>query len=266
MSAARLSPGRLGLRLFGCLVGLWLIAPTLVVVPMSLTDEKSFRFPPTGWSTHWYSEFFSDPLWGEALVHSLVIATVVAVIATILGTAAAFAIVRGRFPGKAVANTLLISPMVVPVVIIAIGMYIVELEWHLVGTYLGFFLAHTVIALPFVLITVSASLRTFDRRLEHAAATLGSGPLSTFFRVTLPGIRSGVFAGALFAFIVSFDEVVISTFLVSTNLRTLPVQMFSSLTQEQNPTVAVASTLMFVVTTVLLVVIAIVMRGRDRAR
>jgi putative spermidine/putrescine transport system permease protein len=245
------------------LIGVWLLAPMLVVIPMSLTDRRSLGFPPSGWSLQWYERFFTEEQWHGALLTSVQIALLVTVLATGFGTAAAFALVRGRFPGKGAVNALLLAPLVVPVVIVAIAVFGVYLRWQLSGTVLGFVMAHTALALPFVIITVSASLRGFDRRLELAAANLGASPATTFRKVTLPLILPGVLSGALFAFITSFDEVVVALFLQSPDVRTLPVQMFTSVTREVDPTIAAASTMILVLTTALLVLFAFTRRQEE---
>jgi putative spermidine/putrescine transport system permease protein len=245
------------------LIGVWLLAPMLVVIPMSLTDRRSLGFPPSGWSLQWYERFFTEEQWHGALLTSVQIALLVTVLATVLGTAAAFALVRGRFPGKGAVNALLLAPLVVPVVIVAIAVFGVYLRWQPSGTVLGFVMAHTALALPFVIITVSASLRGFDRRLELAAANLGASPATTFRKVTLPLILPGVLSGALFAFITSFDEVVVALFLQSPDVRTLPVQMFTSVTREVDPTIAAASTMILVLTTALLVLFAFTRRQEE---
>ncbi len=254
--------GRIALVALCTLISMWLILPTLVVIPMSFNEAKSFAFPPEGFTTRWYSNFFSNPEWYEALLTSLQIAVLVTVLAVVLGTAAAFALVRGRFPGKGAINALLLAPMIVPIVVIAVGVFAVYLRWHLSGKMLGFVLVHTTLAIPFVLITVSASVRTLDRRLELAAASLGANPWTTFRTVTLPLIRPGVMAGALFAFITSFDEVVVALFLQSPDVRTLPVQMFTSVTREIDPTLAAASTMIIALTTSL-ILLSLFVRERE---
>jgi putative spermidine/putrescine transport system permease protein len=241
-----------GLWAFAALVGLWMVAPALIVLPMSFTGVQTFQFPPPSWSTRWYSAFFTDPAWYRSLLTSLEVALLVTVLATVLGTAAALGLSRGRFPGKLVVRAFILSPIIVPVVVVAIGVYAVFLSWNLSGSVLGLVLAHTSLAVPFVVVTVSASLATFDRSLERAAASLGANPLVTFLRVTLPNIRAGVLVGALFAFITSFDELVEALFLVSPLVRTLPVQMYASVTREVDPTLAASSTMILLFTTALL--------------
>jgi putative spermidine/putrescine transport system permease protein len=246
-------PGRaawVALSAVAALVALWLVAPMLVVIPTSFTGLETFQFPPPRWSTHWYGSFVHDPAWMHALLTSLEIAVIVTGIATALGTAAALALAKARPVARIPVNTFLVIPLIVPSVVVAIGIYAVFLKWHLVGSVQGFVLAHTCLAIPFVVVTVGSSLQSFDPRLEDAAASLGSHPFRTFMTVTARLIAPGIAAGALFAFIASFDELVIALFLVDPGTRTLPVQMFTTVVTEPNPTVAVAATLIFCSTVV----------------
>ena len=252
----RRQPGRVVLYLVGGLVALWLVAPILVVVPLSFTGKASFNFPPHSWSTRWYHNLFSDPEWSHALIHSVDIALLVVALSTILGTACAVGLDRGSFRGRAVVRALVMSPMIIPVVIVAVGVYAVFLPWHLVGKTLGFTLAHTALAIPFVVVTVTTSLNGFDRRLETAAASLGATPWTAFVKVTLPLIAPGIFAGAVLAFVTSFDEVVVALFLASPELKTVPVQMFDTV-QDVDPTIAAASTVVLGVTSLIVVIAAI---------
>ena len=252
----------ISLRVATTIVAIWLVAPILVVIPTSFEGNTSFAFPPTALSLRWYSAFFSNPQWSAALVSSLKIAAIVTVVATVMGTGAALGLSRCRRFARAPITAALLLPMIVPSVIFAVGVYSVFLQWHLIGTTLGFVLAHTCVALPFVVVTVTASLRGLDRRLEDAAATLGATPLRTFWQVTAPLIRPGIVTGALFAFVASFDELVVALFLVDPTLRTLPVQMYTSVVVQPDPTVAVASTLIFMTTLAVLVGALLVSRGR----
>jgi putative spermidine/putrescine transport system permease protein len=256
------APRRPFLKAFCVLVGILLIAPTLVVIPLAFTSVRSFEFPPPGFSTQWFEEFFTDPDWLDSAILSLQVAAVVVVLATVLGTLAAFALVRGQGRWKVPANTFLLAPLIVPGVIIAIGIYAVFLKWHLTSTFLGFVLAHLVLALPLVIIPVTAALQTFDRRLEQAAASLGAGPFATFFQVTLPLILPAMLTGALFAFLTSFDEAIISLFLSGPLNRTLPVQLYQSVTSSLTPTIAAASTLIILLSTSLLFIAAIIASRR----
>jgi putative spermidine/putrescine transport system permease protein len=188
------------------------------------------------------------------------VATLTAILSTVLGTLAALGIVRGRFPGKGLANALILSPLIVPVIIIAIGFFAFYSIVRLTGSLPGLVLAHTALAVPFVIINVGTVLRTMDRNLELAAASLGADPVRTFWRVTFPIILPGVFAGALFAFITSWDEVVVSIFMTNTRFRTLPVEMWEQVRQVVDPTVAAVATVVMIVTTTLLLFVFVARR------
>lgn len=243
----RMSGVMLGLACL--LVALWLVAPTLVIVPMSFNEKKSLAFPPTGFSLQWYENFFSNPTWFGSFTTSLKIALIVAILATVLGTAAAIGIEKMKNRTAGVIRAILITPMIVPGVVLAIGIYAVYLDQHLVGTYAGYVLAHTMLAIPFVLIAVGANLSVFDERLETAAASLGASRLATFRTINLPLIAPGILSGMLFAFVTSFDEIIVSLFITSPQLKTLPVQIFSSMTRDADPTITAVGTLIFFATT-----------------
>ncbi len=251
-------------KIMVAIVAVYLVIPTLIVIPLSFTDRASFVFPPQGWSLDYYKTFLTEPVWRDALLASVKLALAVMVLATLLGSAAAVALVRGRFPGKSVVNGLLLAPMIVPVIIVAVATFGAFLRWQLVGTFTGYLLAHTVLALPFVVVTVSSALRTFDDRLELAAASLGAPPLTRLRRVTLPLVLPGVLSGAVFAFVTSFDEVVVALYLQSPQMRTLPVRMYTSVTSETDPTIAAASSVVLLVTTLLILLPQLIRRG-DRA-
>lgn len=251
----------LGLACF--LVALWLVAPSLVVVPMSFNENKSLAFPPQGFSWQWYANFVNHPDWSSSFLNSLKVACIVAVLATLIGTLAAFGLDRMKTRQAGILRMLLLTPMVVPGVVLAIGIYAVYLDMRLVGTLPGFVLAHTILALPFVLIAVSASLQVFDRRLETAASSLGAGPLTAFRTVTLPLIAPGMLSGLLFAFATSFDEVIVSLFISNPYLKTLPVQIFTSITRDADPTVAAVGTVLLCFTT-LLIGGGMLLFGKDR--
>lgn len=256
------------LGVIATIVAIYLFIPTLVVVPLSFADRPSFQFLPQGWSLRYYEEFFSERAWVGALGNSLRIAVVVMLVATVSGTAAAFGLRRlaglGRFFRIAQGATtgLLAAPLLVPGIITAIAIYAAFLQWHLVGSDWGFILAHSALAIPFVLISVTSSLQGYDERLSKAAAGLGASPLTTFRRITFPLILPGILAGAIFAFVTSFDEVVIALFLQSPRLRTLPVQMFISVNSDIDPTMAAASTVVMVLTTLLVLLPQILRRKR----
>ena len=249
----------------GIIVAIWLIAPVLIVVPLSFTGKESFEFPPSTWSLMNYERFFTDPSWRDGLVNSIVLGLVVAAVAVVLGTLASFAIVRGHFPGKGLVNALVLSPMIAPGIVVAVAVFGVFLGWKLAGTFTGFVLAHTMLAVPFVVVTVSTSLNGFDRNLERAAASLGANPVEVFFKVTLPLIMPGVASGALFAFVTSFDEVVIALYLKSPTYFTLPTKMYTSVTSEVDPTIAAASTVILVLTTMAILLPTFLRRKKSNA-
>jgi putative spermidine/putrescine transport system permease protein len=241
----------------GAAIGVFLIAPSLVVVVMSFSSGKLMTFPPPGFGVSWYGHFFESEPWTRSALNSVEIAIVSAVLATILGTLTAFGLVRGRPRGAGLINAIIISPLIVPLIVTAIGMYFAYQKLGL-DAYPGLVMAHTVLGLPFVVVTVVASLYGVDQDLELAARNLGATPVRSFFRVTLPLILPGVLVGAIFAFVTSWDEVVIALFLTTPTLRTLPVTMWEQTRHSVDPTMAAASSLLTAFTLfVLLAVITI---------
>ncbi|MBC7630802.1 ABC transporter permease [Aeromicrobium sp.] len=248
------------------LIAAWLVAPTLVVIPLSFTSARSLSFPPKGWSLRWYANFFQNGEWLGSLLNSLQLALIVSVAATVLGTLAAYGLSRRKTRSGGMTTGLLLTPMLVPSVVFGVGTYALFLKLHLVGTFAGFAAAHIALAIPFVMIPVSSALVTFDRTMERAARVCGAGRAATFWSVTLPAIAPGVFAGAMFAFVTSFDEVVVSIFLSSPYLETLPVRMFNSLQREVDPTLAAAATLIICFTTALIAISLTTISRRNRVR
>lgn len=248
----RLSPGRAALWVLCGLTVLALVGPMLVVFPQSFAGEASIVFPPESWSTRWYENFFGDPIWTDSLVRSLGVGIVSTALATVLGCAAALALVRGAFPGKALVAALLVTPMILPLVVFAVGVYAVFLDWRLVGSFEGFVLAHTALAVPLVVVIVGAGLRSFDTRLEDAAASLGAGRLKAMATVTLPVLLPSIGTAALFAFLTSFDEVLASVFISSPTVSTLPVEMYRTVQRGADPTIAAAASLILVATVALM--------------
>ena len=253
-------PRRMLMAAFGGLTVFYLLAPTLVIVPMSFTQARILSFPPHGFTLQWYERMLTDRQWSSGIVNSVEVAVLTAILATVLGTMVALGLARGRLPGSTIVNALALSPLIVPVVIIAVGTFSLFVQWRLAGSLPGLVLAHTALALPFVVVNVGTSLRTMDRNLELAAANLGADPRRTFTRITLPIILPGVLAGAIFAFITSWDEVVVAIFMTSARFRTLPVEMWEQVRQVVDPTVAAVSTTLLVVTTVLLLLLFVVRR------
>ena len=244
-------------------VGFWLIVPILIVVPLSFAKQPSFVFPPRELGLNNYVNFFTDPRWIGSLSVSVRLAVAVAVISTVLGVLASFGLTRGRYWGKSAIQGLLLLPIVAPGIVVAIAVYAFFIKLQIVGSWLAFILAHTLIALPFVIVTVSSALSTVDRRLELAAGSLGASPLRTMLRVTIPIIMPGILSGAVFAFVTSFDEVVVALFIQSPTLYTLPTMMWRSVTSEIDPTIAAASTLLIVVTTALILIPQLVRRSSN---
>jgi putative spermidine/putrescine transport system permease protein len=259
----RFAPGQIALWTTVGFGGVFLLLPAFVVVPLSFTENEILRWPPRGFTFRWYEKLVDDPLWSSALITSLKVASLTVVAATVLGTATALALERGRFRGKGIMLGLVLSPAIVPVVILAIGIFFVYVRLKLVGSIFGLVMAHTTLALPFVVIAVTTSLRSLDPELEVAASSLGARPLRTFWRITLPLILPGLMAGALFAFITSWDEIVIALFVTTPVVRTLPVVMFTQIREQIDPTVAAASTVLMTVTSWALIA-AVLIRRRER--
>ena len=227
------------------LVAAFLIAPVFIVVPMSFSTALSFQFPPPGYWLGYYHQYFTDPRWLYPTLNSFVIAFATMLVTLLLVLPASFALVRHRFRGKSAVNLLLMSPMIVPLVVSALGYYntLGRLGWA--GTHAGVILAHTALSVPVALLAITASLKGFDTTLERAAMSAGAGPLRTFWWVTLPVLRPGILVGALFAFLHSFDETVVALFIAGRQASTLPKKMFESIRLETDPVISVVSTLLF---------------------
>ena len=262
----RFSVGRFILWLFVAIVLFYLVFPVFVVVPVSFSSTKYLQFPPPGWSLQWYQNYLDRPGWVPATFVSIRVAIITTIVATTLGTASSLALVRGRFPGRNALNSFMVSPLVVPGIIVAIGIYFFYAQARLVGNPFGLALAHTALAFPFVVTNVSATLHGFDERLEYAAMNLGANRWQTFRRVTLPIIRPGVFAGALFAFITSFDELIVALFVSGTGAVTLPRKMWDSLRQEIDPTIAAVSTILIAFSIVILLTAELLRQRSERTR
>jgi putative spermidine/putrescine transport system permease protein len=260
----RVRLGRVVLIGICALTALWLVLPTLVAIPVSFTAVRAFALPADGLSTAWYENFFTDPRWLEALMNSLIIALLAGSVATCVGTLAALGIDRGVSRGKAAATAVFLTPAIVPFILLGLALYYVFLRWQLAGTITGLVLAHSVIGIPLVVRPVLAALAGHDRALEQAAANLGASPMTVMRQITLPLVLPGILAGAVFAFIGSFDEVVISIFLTSSDTQTLPVLMFNAVTRELDPTIAAASSLILVFTTAL-ILLGLTLAGKEAA-
>jgi putative spermidine/putrescine transport system permease protein len=241
-------------------IATFLIAPLVIVMIMSLSAGSTLSFPPAGLSLRWYESILTSPLWSGSIVTSLQVGLLSALLATVLGTLTALGLVRGRYPARGVVNAVVISPLIVPIVVTAIGMYLVFVDWGLTGSFLGLVIAHTALGLPFVVIMVSASLQLMDPNLELAAQSLGANPVRTFQRVTLPLIAPGVATGWLLAFIWSWDELVVAIFLSSPITRTLPVVMWGQIRSRIDPSIAAVATVFLLITVIVLVLVVVVRR------
>ncbi|MCC0079877.1 MAG: ABC transporter permease [Rhodobacter sp.] len=255
------------------LVFFYLMFPILVIIPLSFNAEDFFTFTPAmlsfdpaGYSLKHYVDFFTNPDWQMATMNSLTIAPMATLLSVSLGTLAAIGLSQSHVPFKRVIMAVLISPMIVPLIISAAGMYFFFSAVGLQGTYWGVVLAHAILGIPFVIITVTATLVGFDRSLTRASASMGAGPVRTFMKVQLPLILPGVISGALFAFITSFDEVVVVIFVGSAAQQTLPWQMFIGLREQISPTIPAVATLMVGLSILLLATLEILRRRNERLR
>jgi putative spermidine/putrescine transport system permease protein len=255
------------------LIFFFLIFPIIVMIPLSFNAEPYFTFTkemlafdPAGYSLRWYEDFFTNANWQQAVRNSIFIAIFSTLISTFLGTLAALGLSRAEFPFKTTIMGIMISPMVVPLIISAAGMFFFYAEMGIQGTHIGVILAHAALATPFVVITVTATLTGFDHSLTRAAASLGSSPTRTFFQITVPLITPGVISGALFAFITSFDEVVVVLFVGSVDQRTIPWAMFSGIREQISPTILAVATLLVMISIALLTTLELLRRRNERLR
>jgi putative spermidine/putrescine transport system permease protein len=210
------------------------------------------NFPPEGFSLRWYEQYLLSPTWVEATIRSFAVAAVTGVLSMLLGVPAAFMLTRGEARGRGALLALILSPLIIPRIVVAVAIYVLYARIGLVGTSAGLVLGHTVLAVPYVVITMMAVLKTYDERLDQAAASLGASPWRTLLHVTFPLIRAGMIASFLFAFITSFDELTIALFVSGGLVSTLPRQMWNDMLLQVNPTLAAVSTTMLVVITVII--------------
>lgn len=271
-------------RVICALIFIFLITPIIVVMPLSFNAQDFFTFTPEmlrldpdGYSLKHYQDFFTNNEWQRSLKNSLIIAPIATVISVSLGTLAAIGLSQSHVPFKGTIMAILISPMIVPLIISATGMFFfysslgnwmesnLGLDKNFVG-YIKVILAHAVLGIPFVIITVTATLVGFDNSLTRAAANMGANPVTTFFRIQMPLILPGVISGGLFAFITSFDEVVVVLFVGSAGQKTLPWQMFTGLREQISPTILAVATLLVFISIALLTVVELLRRRSERLR
>jgi putative spermidine/putrescine transport system permease protein len=241
----------MGLRVHCALIFLFLVAPILAIVPLSFNSGSFFSYPMDGISLRWYQQAFGSHDWQLAFANSIGIGAVATLIATCLGTLAALGLSRSVFPFRSIVMPLLISPMIIPIVVVAAGFYLIFSPLGLVNSYPGVVLAHAALGTPFVVITVTASLLSFDQSLLRAAAGLGARPWTMFRRVTLPLIAPAVATGSVFAFATSFDEVIVILFIGGPEQRTVPRQMWSGIRDQIDPSILAVATVLIVFATLL---------------
>lgn len=252
------------LKGFVALTCFFLIFPILAIVPISFSSGSFLSYPMPGVSLQWYQAVLEPFPWLESLWNSLFIAICATILATTLGTLAAYGLTVANFPGRGLIIAIIISPLIVPIIVVALGVYFLFAKVGLLGSFLGLILAHTALGAPFVVITVLATLQGFDMQLVRASASLGAKPMATFWQVTFPLITPGIVTGALFAFITSFDEVVVALFVASPAQFTLPRQMFAGLRDQLDPSIVAMSTLLIVFTCTILIVMEVLRRRTQR--
>jgi len=262
-----------GFIIFCGFVFIFLIAPILVIIPLSFNAEPYFTFTegmialePQAYSTRWYADIAKNPQWAFSAANSIIVASCSTFLATLLGTLAALGLSQSHMPYKSAVMGVLISPMIVPLIISAAGMFFFYSNIGLAQTLPGLILAHAVLGTPFVVITVTATLTGFDHSLTRASQSLGANSRKTFFKIQMPLILPGVISGALFAFITSFDEVVIVFFLAGFEQRTIPRQMWAGIREQISPTILAVATILVVVSILLLTTVELLRRRSERLR
>lgn len=262
-----------GVRTGAGLVFAFLMLPILVIVPLSFNalpyftfNEEMLKLNPDAWSLRWYQDMLANEQWIHSIRNSFVIGVSATLLASLLGTLAALGLSRPHMPWRIPIMSLLISPMIVPIIITAAGMFFFYSSVGLAQTTLGIILAHTALGTPFVVITVTATLFGFDSTLIRASANLGATPVQTFFRVVVPVILPGVISGGLFAFVISFDEVVCVIFLAGFEQRTIPRQMWAGIREQISPTILAVATLLIVFSVCMMIVLELLRRRNERLR
>lgn len=255
---------RLWLYAVAVLVMVFLVVPTVIVVPMSFSGSQYLQFPPSEWSLRWYQEYFGSPTWRSATATSLQAGFFTMLVATPCGTLAAYGLYVSGIRFANALFILLVTPIMVPLILVAIGVFYLYVQINLVNTLTGLVLAHSILAVPLVLIIVSSALKSYDMNQERVARSLGATRVRAFLVITLPQIRFAVISAALIAFLTSFDEVIIAMFVSGGDHSTLTRNMFNALRDQIDPTIAAISTIMIIVSTTLLVLAQVF--GRDKRR
>jgi putative spermidine/putrescine transport system permease protein len=252
------------LALCGICVLVFLCLPVLIVVPMSFSSATSLRFPPEGFSMRWYAQVFSDPRWVQAMQTSLVLALLSSTLALVLGGLAAYGLTRGRFLGRLTIQSNFIAPMIIPSVITAVALYFALAKIGMLGSFAGLLLGHTLLGVPYVVLIMSVAIRSFDIRIEDVAFTLGASWFTMFRRVLIPNLLPSTAAAWIFAFVTSFDEVVVTTFIGGIH-ETVPKRMFNDLVMQVNPSITAIATLLIVVSLALMALAAALVRRQQLA-
>ncbi len=280
-------------RVICALIFIFLIAPILIIIPLSFNAEPYFTFSPEmlrldpdAYSMRWYdnlltfgmsapdalrdgswwSDVWNNAKWVQAAKNSIIVGFFATIVATVLGTIAAMGLSRPEMPFRKLIMAILISPMIVPIIITATGLFFFYSDIGLSGTYFGLIMAHATLGIPFVIITVTATMMGFDRSLIRAAQNMGAGPVTTFFKVQLPLITPGVVSGGLFAFVTSFDEVVVVLFVGSHEQQTIPRQMWNGIREQISPSILAVATILVIFSICLLTVVELLRRRSERLR
>lgn len=252
--------------LFGAAAVIFLIAPLIAILPLAFTESIILTYPIPGWSGRWFAELSGADAWRRAIVNSLIIGTGTMALATTLGTMAALGLRQNGLYLAGSLRTLFLLPMVVPAVVLGVGMQLLFVRLNIANSYIGVIIAHTVVAIPFVMVSISGALSGIDQRVELAAESLGASPFTVFRRITLPLAMPGVASGAVLAFATSLDEVVLTLFVAGPNQRTLARQMFSTIRENISPAIAAAAFLIIVGTLLLGLAIALIKRRAQLAK
>ncbi|OYU49358.1 MAG: ABC transporter permease [Rhizobiales bacterium PAR1] len=245
---------RLWLYVISGLVMLFLILPTLIVIPMSFSESQYLEFPPREWSLRWYKNYFGSTSWMLATATSFKAGFLTMILSTLVGTMAAYGLHTARMRFSGLVFSILLTPIVVPIILVGIGVFYVYVKLGLVNTMAGIVLAHSMLAIPLVVMVVSSALKSYDMNQERVARSLGASRTYAFFFVTLPQIRFSVISGAVLSFLTSFDEVIVSLFISGGENSTLTRNMFAALRDQIDPTIAAISTLVVVLTSILLAI------------
>lgn len=251
----RSGPGRYIFALIVALLFIFLLAPVILVFPLSFSADAAISWPPSGWSLRWYKALANQPELGAALTNSLILAAIVTVLALAIALPAAVAIGRGNFAGREALMAFLSMPLLLPTIVLGLALLIIFVGQGLIGSWPGLILAHLLVTVPYALRVLSTALGTLPASVEEAASSLGASAMSVFFRITLPLMAPGVIAASAIVFLVSFDEVVITLFIVGPRLTTLPVALFHYVESRTDPLVAAISVLMVLFTVLLVVVL-----------